>query len=74
MKADIQNWINDDNLQNFEKYKKLIPIYFNILKRGESWKNFLSLINYFVRKNNKHYKFNIKFLFMIIYLNSNPEL
>ncbi|CAD8108663.1 unnamed protein product [Paramecium sonneborni] len=72
----VQNWIND--VKDSKTFRQLIPFFFNIIKRGESSTQFLSLINREIKKNVTQFKkyghFNQKALFQIFYLNSNIEL
>ncbi|CAD8107836.1 unnamed protein product [Paramecium sonneborni] len=72
----IENWILQMNDQQL--FKCLIPIFFDIIKRGEDSKFFISIINkqLKVKKMDFFFKngFNMKALFQILYNNSDYEL
>ncbi|CAD8188882.1 unnamed protein product [Paramecium octaurelia] len=71
----VNEWFRDKT--NEENFKKLLPFYFNIIKRGESPEELLSLINKNVmQKNKSHWNetLNLKSLFQLLYNNSDKEL
>ncbi|CAD8174795.1 unnamed protein product [Paramecium octaurelia] len=72
----VKNWIND--VKDSSNFKKLIPFFFNIIKRGESSKTFLSIINQQIKSKKelqeKYSYFNQKSMFQIFYTNANDEL
>lgn len=39
----VKDWIK--NIKDHEAFKKLIPFFFNFIKRGESFGDFLTIIN-----------------------------
>ncbi|CAD8150602.1 unnamed protein product [Paramecium octaurelia] len=62
---------------NKEIFRKLLPFYFNIIKRGESSEELLSQINYNIFAQNKSQSnetLNLKSLFQLLYNNSDKEL
>ncbi|CAD8070845.1 unnamed protein product [Paramecium primaurelia] len=72
----VKEWIQD--VKDSNNFKKLIPFFFNIIKRGESSKTFLSIINQQIKYNKelsiKYGYFNQKSIFQIFYNNANDEL
>ncbi|CAD8074924.1 unnamed protein product [Paramecium primaurelia] len=72
----IQNWIQ--NIKDNNKFKDLLPFYFNIIKRGEPSKTFLHMINQQLKNQqeilNKYGYFNQKSIIQLLYNNSNIEL
>ncbi|CAD8174714.1 unnamed protein product [Paramecium octaurelia] len=72
----VNNWIKEAKDSN--NFKKLIPFFFNIIKRGESSKTFLSIINQQIKSQKelqqKFSYFNQKAMFQIFYNNANNEL
>ncbi|CAK81486.1 unnamed protein product (macronuclear) [Paramecium tetraurelia] len=72
----VNNWIKD--AKDSINLKKLIPFFFNIIKRGESSKNFLSIVNQQLMSSKelqeKYGYFNQKSIFQIFYTNANYEL
>ncbi|CAK77667.1 unnamed protein product (macronuclear) [Paramecium tetraurelia] len=70
----VQDWLDD--IKDISKFKKLIPFFFNIIKRGESSKKLLSIITSYRRKVQQSIKItnNMKSLFQLFFNNSNDEL
>ncbi|CAD8175679.1 unnamed protein product [Paramecium pentaurelia] len=71
----VQEWLK--NRGDKTNFKKLLPYYFNIIKRGESPEDFLALINKNIiktKQNNNNETFNLKSLFQLLYNNSDKEL
>ncbi|CAD8096639.1 unnamed protein product [Paramecium primaurelia] len=71
----VQEWLK--NRGDKTNFKKLLPYYFNIIKRGESPEDFLALINKNIiqrNQNNNNETFNLKSLFQLLYNNSDKEL
>ncbi|CAD8169556.1 unnamed protein product [Paramecium octaurelia] len=72
----LSNWIED--MSNVKKFKLIIPLLFNIIKRGEPSKQLLLLINQILQSNkgtaDQVGYFNLKTLFQIFYNNSTDEL
>ncbi|CAD8111286.1 unnamed protein product [Paramecium sonneborni] len=71
----ILDWISQMNDQ--QVFKSLVPIFFDIIKRGEDSKSFVSIINKQIQfKKLDLFKngFNMKALFQILYNNSDFEL
>ncbi|CAD8119813.1 unnamed protein product [Paramecium sonneborni] len=70
----IKSWVQSMNDQ--QKFKQLIPFFFNIIKRGENPKKFIQLINKELELNQSLFKngLNMKALFQIFYNNSDYEL
>ncbi|CAD8160471.1 unnamed protein product [Paramecium pentaurelia] len=70
----VQDWLDD--IKDKSKFKKLIPFFFNIIKRGESSTKLLSIITTYRRKGQESIKItsNMKALFQLFFNNSNEEL
>ncbi|CAD8079750.1 unnamed protein product [Paramecium primaurelia] len=66
----IQEWLKDKTNEN--NFKKLLPYYFNIIKRRESPEDLLSFIN--SQDGRKNESLNLKSLFQLLYNNSDKEL
>ncbi|CAD8118557.1 unnamed protein product [Paramecium primaurelia] len=70
----VRDWM--DNIKDTQKFKSLIPFFFNIIKRGESSIQLLSIIKQFNNQNRESINIisNRKALFQLFYNNSNDEL
>ncbi|CAD8170652.1 unnamed protein product [Paramecium pentaurelia] len=72
----VKKWIKE--VKDSQNFKELIPFFFNIIKRGESSKIFLQIINQQIKQNKelsiKYGYFNQKSMFQIFYNNANDEL
>ena len=75
-----QNNLIRDWIQNFEKpgsLKTILPLYYNLLKRGEDWEDFVQCVNKFIiefQLSSKLGTFTKKFLFYLLYSHSEREL
>ncbi|CAD8146616.1 unnamed protein product [Paramecium octaurelia] len=75
MQQTVNYWLEDK--RNKDNYNKLLPYYFNIIKRGESPEELLSLINKKViqeKEGRRNETLNFKSLFQLLYINSDKEL
>ncbi|CAD8213801.1 unnamed protein product [Paramecium pentaurelia] len=70
----VWDWM--DNIKDTQKFKQLIPFFFNIIKMGESSYQQLSIIKQFKNHNRESIKIisNMKALVQLFYNNSNYEL
>ena len=71
----IKSWIK--NTQDIEKFRELLPIYFNLLKRGEAWTLFVEKVSYQMihQKLDKDLGyFQKKMLFYILLMSGDTEL
>ncbi|CAD8169468.1 unnamed protein product [Paramecium octaurelia] len=72
----FSNWIQD--MTDSQKFKQIIPLFFNIIKRGESPQDVLILANQTLQKDRKIADgigcLNLKSLFQIFFNNANDEL
>lgn len=64
IEQNVKQWLQDKT--NKENFKRLLPYYFNIIKRGESYEELLRLINTNVINKNEskmNETLNLKSLF-----------
>ncbi|CAD8186909.1 unnamed protein product [Paramecium octaurelia] len=72
----LENWIQE--MTNAQIFNQIIPLFFNLIKRGESPQEVLILANETLQKNKQLADeigcFNLKSLFQIFFNNANEEL